>query len=292
MFPNFAIDPDTVERGLARLPDRPGRARALPEDPQRCARRRADDAQVRLAGRPGRHAPRDHLPGRPDVPDRRQSSPPRAATRSSSGSTASTSRRRWSRAAGSRAVGMIWLRADRPEHVDGIMRAVDDALPELRGRGRRRDGEVVLRELLQLLSGHHPRHPRGRLPGRRRRRAHRRQHERHGRPRACPRDRGAEEPRLPAPPDPRRAARRVDAPGAHRRPRGRRRGVRHPERAQRRAGRRAAWRSSGRSGSSRSHPRSPPRAWRSRSLVGIVSGVVPAWNGARLPVVDALRRLF
>jgi putative ABC transport system permease protein len=27
-------------------------------------------------------------------------------------------------------------------------------------------------------------------------------------------------------------------------------------------------------------------------LVGIVSGVVPAWNGARLPVVDALRRLF
>jgi putative ABC transport system permease protein len=27
-------------------------------------------------------------------------------------------------------------------------------------------------------------------------------------------------------------------------------------------------------------------------LVGLVSGLVPAWNGARLPVVDALRRLF
>jgi putative ABC transport system permease protein len=27
-------------------------------------------------------------------------------------------------------------------------------------------------------------------------------------------------------------------------------------------------------------------------LVGVVSGAVPAWNGARLPVVEALRRLF
>jgi len=27
-------------------------------------------------------------------------------------------------------------------------------------------------------------------------------------------------------------------------------------------------------------------------VVGFVSGVVPAWNGARLNVTDALRRLF
>jgi ABC-type antimicrobial peptide transport system permease subunit len=27
-------------------------------------------------------------------------------------------------------------------------------------------------------------------------------------------------------------------------------------------------------------------------VVGLVSGIVPAWNGARLNVVDALRRLF
>lgn len=26
--------------------------------------------------------------------------------------------------------------------------------------------------------------------------------------------------------------------------------------------------------------------------VGLVAGAVPAWNGARLPVVEALRRLF
>jgi ABC-type antimicrobial peptide transport system permease subunit len=27
-------------------------------------------------------------------------------------------------------------------------------------------------------------------------------------------------------------------------------------------------------------------------VVGFVSGIVPAWNGARLNVIDALRRLF
>src|SRR5206468_2287254 len=86
--------------------------------------------------------------------------------------------------------------------------------------------EVLLRELLQRAERLHPRHPGGGLPGGRRGRADRRQHERHGRARARPGDRHPEEPRLPTPPDPARAARRVDAPGGPRRTARRGRGVR------------------------------------------------------------------
>jgi hypothetical protein len=151
---------------------------------------------------------------------------------------------------GLRGVGMIWVRADAPEHVERIMHAVNELF-------RNSEAQVTAETEKSFFMGffgsfrtfmraHHG----GRRAGGGRRRADRGQHERDGHPRAHPGDRGPEEPRLRAPADPPGAPRRVGDRRAGRRARGRRHRVGLFS-ALSRAGKTATASSSAPSGSSR-----------------------------------------